>query len=136
LSYRWYNILMEKDFDRWNEEKKRVHSQARKFYAHPRDIWWCAMGVNVGAEVDGKNDNFERPVLVIRVYNTETFLALPITSIKKKDKFHCPIKVRIGTVWVKLTQARVISTYRLLRKLDVLSEGEFRMVRESLNLYI
>jgi len=127
---------MDKDFDKWNTEKKRLHSEAKKFYAHPRDIWWCAMGLNIGAEIDGKNDNFERPIIVIRAYNTETLLALPITSKEKKDQFHIPISVRIGTVWVKMTQARVISSYRLLRKLDVVSENEFEKVKKALVSYI
>jgi len=94
------------------------------------------MGLNIGAEIDGKNDNFERPIIVIRAYNTETLLALPITSKEKKDQFHIPISVRIGTVWVKMTQARVISSYRLLRKLDVVSENEFEKVKKALVSYI
>ena len=90
----------------------------------------------MGAEVDGKNNNFERPVLVVRVYNKETFLALPITSIEKTDKFHCPVETRIGTVWVKLTQAKVLSTHRVIRKLDLLPENELKKVKDRLKDFI
>ena len=127
---------MQKDFDKWNKEKKRIHNTSRKVYAYPREVWWCALGVNVGAETDGKSDNFERPVLVLRVYNKETLLVLPITSKEKKDVFHIPVSMKVGTVWVKLTQARVISHSRLLRKVDVLADKEFQKVRIGFMKYV
>lgn len=127
---------MKKDFDGWNTEKKRVHSKSNPAYAYPREVWWCALGMNVGAETDGKHDNFERPVLALRVYNTETLLVLPITSREKKDRFHCAVQVKFGTAWVKLTQARIISNRRLLRKVDVLAEGEFNRVKRAFAAFV
>lgn len=127
---------MTKDFDGWNTEKKRVHAKANPAYAYPREVWWCALGMNVGAETDGKHGNFERPVLVLRVYNKETLLVLPITSKEKKDDFHCAVRVKFGTAWVKLTQARVISNRRLLRKVDVLAAGEFKKVKHAFAAFV
>ena len=51
-----------KQFDSWNEKKKRTDGKsiAEDFFFHEREVWWCAVGVNVGTEVDGKNDDFER----------------------------------------------------------------------------
>lgn len=125
-----------KDFDRWNEEKKKIHLKGKPTYAHPREVWWCSLGANIGAETDGKHDNFERPVLVLRVYNKDTLFVLPITSQAKKDNFHCAIKVDFGTVFVKLTQGRVISTQRLLRKVDMLPEDVFVEVRRAFSAFI
>ncbi len=122
---------MEKNFDAWNEDKKRIHERRSAVYAHTREIWWCALGVNVGAETDGKSDNFERPILVLRAYNKDTLLVLPITGKEKNDEFHCLINVPRGKAWVKLTQARVISSRRLLRKLGVLGEMEFVKVADA-----
>ena len=116
---------MAKDFDKWNTLKKNLHDRRIDAFAYPREIWWCSLGVNIGAEADGKNENFERPVVVLKVYNKETMLVLPITSKEKNDKFHHKIKTDQKTVWVKLTQSRVISNKRLLRKVDVLGEEEF-----------
>jgi mRNA interferase MazF len=56
---------MEKDFDRWNKKKKALNETDFTDYVHEREVWWCALGVNVGLEADGKHDNFERPVLVL-----------------------------------------------------------------------
>lgn len=129
-------IAVHKNFDGWNEEKKRLHGDNRLVYAYPREIWWCALGVNIGAETDGKNTNFERPVLAMRIYNKDTLLVLPITTREKNDKFHCAVRAKSSTVWIKLTQARVISHHRLVRKLDILSVKEFEKVRQAFKKYI
>src|SRR3989338_9450941 len=129
---------MQKDFDKWNNLKKIFEKENRELFAHPREVWWCSLGVNLGAEIDGKNDSFERPVLVISVYSRETMFVLPITSKEKDDKFHYKIFVKIKNiktgeyeekpVWVKLTQARVISNKRLLRKVDLISMDNFSKI--------
>ena len=137
--------MQEKDFNNWNTLKKQLHSNDRIFYAHPREVWWGSLGVNIGAETDGKNENFERTILIINVYNTESMLVLPITSREKNDKFHKKIVIdsvdKTGMpykkdVWVKLTQARVISSKRLLRKVDILPEDVFFDIQNEFKKFI
>ena len=123
------NKTMGKNFDAWNELKKELDGDAITAFAYPREIWWCSLGVNIGAEIDGKNENFERPVIVMKVYNKETLLILPITSRQKDDPFHHKIQTKQKTVWVKLTQPRIISNKRLLRKVNVLGESEFEALK-------
>ena len=55
-----------KPFDRWNKVKQRLERKNidNSFHFYEREVWWCSLGVNVGVEVDGKNHQFERPVLV------------------------------------------------------------------------
>lgn len=120
---------MYKDFDGWNKKKQYIETNHRLVYAYPREVWWCSLGINVGAEIDGKNEHFERPVIVMKVYNKETMVILPVTTKEKKDVFHFETKMDGRFVWVKLTQARVISNKRLLRKLDVLDEKQFEALR-------
>lgn len=120
---------MKKDFDTWSGEKRRIEEGAIRAFAHPREIWWCSLGINIGAEIDGKNENFERPIVVLKVYNKETLLILPITSKNKNDIFHHKIETNNKTAWVKLTQPRVISSKRLLRKVDTVGEIEFEKLK-------
>ena len=122
---------MKKDFDKWNKLKQELNKEGINVFAHPREIWWCSVGVNIGAEIDGKSENFERPILVMKVYNVETLLVFPITTKQKDDIFHHKIKTDQKVVWVKLTQLRVISSKRLLRKVDVLGEEEFEVLKEK-----
>ena len=114
-----------KNFDEWNKIKKEINIIPKKAYAYPREIWWCSLGLNVGVETDGKNENYERPVVVMKVYNKESMVILPLTTKKKNDKFHFKIEREETTTWIKLTQTRVISNKRLLRKVDVLNEDIF-----------
>jgi len=135
-----------KNFDDWNKEKKLVNASKKEVFAHPREVWWCSLGINIGSELDGKNDNFERPVIIVRVYNKETMLVLPTTSKSKTDKFHLPIEIDVQNpdtkekfkrmVYVKLTQARVISNKRLLRKVDVISESEFERIHQAFKSFV
>ena len=65
------HVRMEKDFDRWNEKKKYTHKREFADHVHEREVWWSALGVNIGVEIDGKHENFERPVLVVRKFNND-----------------------------------------------------------------
>lgn len=130
-----------KDFDKWNVSKKLINENDRQVFGYPREVWWCSLGVNVGAEIDGKNENFERPVIIMKVYNKETMFVLPTTGRAREDKFHMPIEIdaidqKTGeayrkTVYIKLTQARVISNKRLMRKVDVISEEDFIRIQNA-----
>lgn len=135
-----------KDFDSWNVLKQDVDQSERKVYAHAREVWWCSLGVNIGVESDGKNESFERPILVVKVYNRQSLLILPLTSKVKDDKFHFPLSIQevdrktndkfTKTVAVKLTQARVVSNKRLLRKVGVIPKNDFAAVIKSFREFI
>lgn len=55
-----------KRFDEWNEVKKNTHSFGRVPAIKKGEIWWCAMGENVGVEINGKSEVFSRPVLIFK----------------------------------------------------------------------
>lgn len=59
---------MAKDFDGWNTKKKLAHAINKRPFFHEREIWYCALGVNVGFEQDGKGKDFLRPVIGIKKF--------------------------------------------------------------------
>lgn len=128
---------MEKDFDSWNEIKKIVEKKivAYDFNYHEGEIWWTSLGLNVGSEIDGKHENFERPVLVLRAINKHTFFGVPITSKNHPNsKYHYVFKERMGCA--VFSQLRVISTHRLLRKIDKIEKTEYEeMLTSFLSLF-
>jgi mRNA interferase MazF len=125
---------LRKEFDAWNEEKKRIDSESLSynFFYHPREVWWCAVGLNVGVETDGKHRNFERPILVFRKFNKEMFWGIPLTSNKKDGVFYEQISHDGGISWALLSQLKTFSTKRLLRKIGRISESEFEGLQERL----
>ena len=65
---------MQKDFDGWNKLKKAIDaSDDQRLYVHEGDIWWVRLGVNVGYEIDGKQREFSRPVVVREDTNTRSW---------------------------------------------------------------
>ena len=75
-----------KDFDKWNEVKKRVHHEERKVNIRSGEIRWVSFGVNVGSEIDGKGISFTRPALILHVIGSHLALIAPM-STKVKVEF-------------------------------------------------
>jgi mRNA interferase MazF len=107
----------EKDFDGWNELKKQLSDRKKIPEFKEREVWWCPLGVNLGFEEDGKNKNFERPVLVFRKFNRWLFAGVPLTTKNKNNEFHfrLPCYKNIDSS-VILSQARTLSAKRLIRR--------------------
>jgi mRNA interferase MazF len=126
---------MERDFDRWNDRKKALDEKARKPLFQEREIWWCALGANLGFEQDGKHDNFERPVLVLRKYNANLFFGLPLTSVEREGKFYFEIKYgdKSRNGYVILSQGRTLSPNRLLRKMHRIGNATFQKILKKHN---
>lgn len=77
-----------KDYKNWHNLKIDIENNGQEKKFRDREIWWCSLGENIGFEEDGKHDNFERPVLVLRKFNSGMFFGLPLTSKKKENMFH------------------------------------------------
>lgn len=59
-----------RNFWSWLSLKIHLHSsQEQPVYFREREIWWCSVGINIGDEEDGKNNLFERPVLILKKFN-------------------------------------------------------------------
>ncbi|MFA7308472.1 MAG: hypothetical protein WC045_00185 [Patescibacteria group bacterium] len=69
----------QEEFSKWNNLKIPIAERKKFPQFSEREIWWCSIGKNVGHECDGKNELFERPVLVLKKFNRDTFLGMPIT---------------------------------------------------------
>jgi mRNA-degrading endonuclease toxin of MazEF toxin-antitoxin module len=87
--------------------------------------------LNIGTELYGKNDLFERPILVIKVFNNETIKVLPLTSGQKLGKYYFPIDFKNGTSYAAFTHAKTISTKRLSRKVGRVDSVQFNKVVQA-----
>lgn len=96
-----------------------------------------SLGQNVGVEMNGKNDAFERPVLVIKVFNAQSSLIAPISSKVHEDQYLFSFKNIFGVPnVVHLSQLRTISSQRFRLKIGEMDTQEFgrivRMVKDFL----
>ncbi len=103
--------MYQKYYDRWNLEKQKLEQTSPNYLPfHEREIWWCSLGVNLGDEQDGKNDFFERPILVLKKFNISG------------DTVSCVI----------LSQLRLISVKRFRRFIRKISPLQFREIKQKL----
>ena len=124
---------MKKDFDTWNTKKKAIHHDGVAPFYHEREIWWCSLGVNVGFEQDGTGKQFDRPVVIIRGFNKNTFFGVALTGKKKEGKYYCYLNTVQGRdATAVLSQVRLIDTKRLVRKIKTLDEQLFLELKKRL----
>ena len=124
---------MHKDFDRWNKQKKKLNAdETEPLYFRDGDIWWAHLGVNIGFEIDGKADNFARPVVVLRKYNKYSFLALPLTTRASRSPYKLPIGDVSGKqAFAVVSQLRNIDSRRLYQKIAWLPPDTLRLIRNE-----
>ena len=123
---------MEKDFDRWSKKKQILDSREVSFGVYVGEIWWCSLGVNIGTEIDGKNEDYERPALILRHLSKDMVLVAPITNTEHKDIFSFPIKTHKVDSFLKLNQIRAVSTKRFSRFVDIVSRDQFIEIKKFL----
>ncbi|MCX6755913.1 MAG: type II toxin-antitoxin system PemK/MazF family toxin [Candidatus Nomurabacteria bacterium] len=127
---------MDKEFDEWNIQKKNLNSKFELF-SNIREIWWCSLGLNIGVEIDGKNQNFERPVLILKVYNKNMILVAPLSTKFKDNPYYFPVKISENkTSYVILSQSRLVSSKRLVRKISRLNKKSFEKVINAFKNHI
>ncbi len=122
-----------KDFDKWNKEKKNINHKIEDILPKKKEVWWLSVGLNIGVEEDGKNNNFERPVLVMKVFNRQCFLGIPVTSADKINKrYYFPIKYKQERYYLILSQIRLFSSKRLSRKIYDVEKEDFLKIKGEL----
>ena len=125
-----------KDFAGWYSRKIEVDADDEIPQFSNRDIWWCSIGVNVGHETDGKNDDYNRPILVVRKFNKRLFWGVPLTTKIKENPHYHPFSFRGRNQCAMLTQLRLWDAKRLSDKMGRLAEKEFQGVRADLVKYL
>jgi len=128
---------MQKDFDSWNEQKKKIDAREDILLYHERDVRWCRLGTNVGFEQDGTGTGRARPVLVLKAFNRRVCLVVPLTTSMKQNRYY----VSVGTVNDRpasaiISQLRLIDTKRLTVKIMVLNKKKFDEIRKAIKAYL
>ena len=120
-----------KEFEKWHHKKQALHKDKRDIYFRKGEIWWCALGVNIGYEQDGKNENFERPVLVIRKINRHLALTIPLSSKLKNHPYYYEYRYDEKIFSAIIFQLRVVSTKRFMRRLGVVEKVSFNGILDA-----
>jgi len=121
-----------KDFDGWNTQKKNIHIDSERVFFRQGELWWVRFGCNIGFELDGKGDEFTRPVLILKKYNQYSFLAVPLSTSKKENEYRVPIGVVAGKKAVaNLSQLKNIDSKRLSRKIGTMEHTLYEEIKKK-----
>lgn len=130
--------MYEKQFDEWNNVKKKIDSHIHKPpLFKEREIWWCSFGVNVGSEVCGKNVFFRRPVLVLKKLSQTSFIGVPLSTKKTEGTWYIEITHSDGMKnTVNVAQVRYVDYRRLDKKIGTLDSIDFEKVKNQLKMVL
>ena len=124
---------MAKDFNSWNKEKINLeHEKPDSLSFHEREVWWCSIGLNLGDEQDGKNDFFERPILVVKKFNRKLARVLPMSTKLKEGIYYHQVIYDNHAFVVILSQLRLISVKRFRRFIRKISSSQFSVIQDKL----
>lgn len=128
------NAIIDDDFSQWNGLKRRVHGiDAIRFHYAERDIFYALVGRNIGREQNGARENFARPVLVIRKFNRDSFLGVPLTTAVKRDAWY-QFVFDLGGVpnAAIVSQLRLWDSRRLLNRIGAMDSASFNTLNKKL----
>lgn len=118
-----------KDFHGWIKLKIKLHFTGHICAIKDGDVWWCAVGENIGTEINGKSETFARPVLVLRKLSKYNFIGLPLTSKQHSGSWYAYLEFKNRKQIAVLSQVRNISVSRLYKKMGVIPEPELSKIR-------
>lgn len=128
----FFIILFMKDFDSWNQKKKAIETfSENRFHFHEKEIWWASLGLNVGDEQDGKNELFERPVLILKKFNKKIAWIVPLTTKAKTGPYYYSIHnpgVEKSSYLI-LSQLRLLSAKRLRRRMGKITGAQNKNIK-------
>lgn len=122
-----------KDFHAWAVAKEAHERGTPPPYFKEREVWWVALGVNIGFEEDGKGPSFSRPVLIVRKFGS-LFYGVPLSTTDKRGIFYHAFtyKPERGESVALLSHMRVLDSRRLLHKDGTASQADFQAIRAAL----
>ncbi len=57
-----------KNLENWHILKNELNKKEHSIFVNEREICYTSIGENIGFEQNGKNELFERPVLVLKKF--------------------------------------------------------------------
>ena len=122
-----------KNFDNWNTKKQILDIKDVELYYHPREVWWCYVGVNIGTEQNGSEKKFLRPVVIIRGFGPDSCLIIPLTTSTREHSLRVDVGVVDGKqARANLSQIKVVDTNRLLEKICFVEKGKYKVLRKAI----
>ena len=126
-----------KRFLLWIGLKEKIHNNSSiPLYFNEGEIWWCAVGENVGIEIGGKGVLFSRPVFVYKKLSKDGFLGIPLSTQEKKGSWYVQVDFKGESNILNLAQVKILSSFRMYEKMGALDDNDVEKIKNGfLRLY-
>lgn len=129
--------MSQKEYSRWHGIKVKVNNEKERLLFYEREIWFATLGENVGFEQDGRGENYLRPVVIVRKFNNEICLIVPLIKNKKKGIYYFNFSYINGFVSTAiLSQIKLIDAKRFSYKSGYVSKNDFLELKQKLRRLI
>lgn len=116
----------------WIHIKININSKERVSQIKEMEVYWCALGENIGDEENGKGCDFCRPVLVFKKFNNSIFWGIPMSTKNKENPYYVKVTLKDVRQSVMISQLRIFDTRRLDKKIGYISREDFIAVKNSI----
>lgn len=100
---------------------------------HRREVWWVSLGVNVGTEIDGTGQHYDRPVVVIKGFNKQQCFTVALTGKRRTGPYYFPLGIVGGReASAVLSQVRIVDTKRFIKKVGMVEQAIYETLVEKL----
>ena len=121
-----------KNFDKWNEVKKRINGKIKTPQIRQREIYWANIGENIGFEQNGKGEDFMRPLLIFKKFSNTMFFGIPLSTQQKEGDWFFEFSfLEDKSSTALIVQGRLFDAKRLDRKIGKMSIEDFESLKMS-----
>lgn len=114
----------------WSDYSKELNNRRIPFFKE-KEVWWTAIGINIGHEENGKGEQYVRPVLVLKKFGRATFLGVPFSTSLNTHKLDIEFQLNGRLNKALISQQRTYDARRLLTKIGKLDQELFDRIRKT-----
>lgn len=123
---------MKKDFLPWFKKKTEMHHEKARPHFREGEVWFSALGMNVGFEQDGNGTRYLRPIAIIRKFNNEICWGVPLTRTKKDSEFYFSFELAGEMSTAILSQIRLVDAKRLFYRAGIMRDEDVAEMKKRL----
>ncbi|MBQ2695498.1 type II toxin-antitoxin system PemK/MazF family toxin [Candidatus Saccharibacteria bacterium] len=123
-------------FARWDMVKQHLDIHGNTQRVRSGEIYWAGIGENIGIEINGKGNEFARPVLVVRKINHHAFFGVPLTTQPHEQPGFIRFEFQGKMEYAALMQLRSFSTKRLYRRMGKVDDKTLEELRHQLRIIL
>jgi len=125
--------LKENTFDIWNDKKQSIDKKNKWIHCNERDVLFLNVGKNIGNEQYGKGEEFLRPVLVYKKFNSRTFLGIPLSLKQKDGSYYFSFNYTKDIIsTANFSQMKTFDVKRAKYRSGTMNENDFIILSEKL----